>query len=210
MGVGVMNTDVEICNMALARIGVFRPIASLLEASKEAVACSIFYAIARDRLLCRLNWPFATRRKALVLSGTAPDEWAYSYAYPADCLRVIKIDDSIRSPGLVNIPFKIEDDGTGTGRLIYTDQEFAEIIYTAKITAVPSFSLAFCHALAWDLAGDLAMPLANEPKLELAVRQRAEQAIAQAAAMDLNEEQPDLPVDGESVRSRNFSPLLVR
>ena len=88
-----MYTDVDICNIALGRIGVDRTIASLDEASKEGRNCKRFYPLARDLVLEAQPWPFAIRAKALapaVVAQLVPG-WSYGYTLPADAASVIEV-----------------------------------------------------------------------------------------------------------------------
>ena len=59
-----MPSDVQMCNMALARTRA-QPIAALNEGSTESIACSTFYEISRDAALRDHAWNFATRRRTL-------------------------------------------------------------------------------------------------------------------------------------------------
>ena len=57
-----MASVVEICNIALTRIGQNEPIVSLTEQSKAAELCSLHYATCRDEVLRDFDWPFAEAR----------------------------------------------------------------------------------------------------------------------------------------------------
>jgi hypothetical protein len=192
---------VGICNKALLRIGVNNPIAAITEASKEARACRTFYESSRDVALGEFHWPFAKRRKALALSGTAPEEWGYSYAYPEDCIAAREIDSGMRNlPEDQRIPFTVED--AEAGKLILTDEPEAVLIYTVRVEDPNRFSAPFEDALAWLLAAELAMPLSVKPELENGARERYRRAIVAAVGRAKNEEQPDAPPDAEAIRAR--------
>lgn len=59
-----METDLDICNSALAKLGV-DPIDSLSETSKAAVTCNELLVTIRQDLLRKHKWNFATRRDVL-------------------------------------------------------------------------------------------------------------------------------------------------
>jgi hypothetical protein len=198
-----MSSIVGICNKALVHLGNFEFIGDLTEASKEAKACKLFFPEARDKVLANFGWPFATRRRDLNLKGTAFSPWTYSYAYPTDCVAARMIDDglSIRREDQ-KIPFTIEDDGSGDGRLIFTNQQNAVLIYTARIENPSAYPSLFEDALTWLLAADMAMGLTNKPELERAARERWMIALTSAVAGAKNETQDDVPPDAESIAAR--------
>lgn len=202
-----MPSAIGICNKALFRIGsVGGAIGSFTEASKEAKACALFYETARDRALAEYAWPFARRRVTLSLTGTAPEAWAYSYQYPTDCITALEIEQ----PGMRNvptdqqIPFEIADSDLGTGRLIYTDQIDAVLIYTARIAEVARFPVLFEEAVSWALAGDLALALAAKADVSNLCREEYRRTVWQAWANALNQGHPDVPPDGERIRARGY------
>jgi hypothetical protein len=179
---------VSICNLALQRIGITQAIASLDARSEEGRACSRVYELMRDAALYDFPWPFARREVALGLVEEAPTvAWGYSYRYPVDCLRLRRLVDGgdEDTPGP---PYDLGADDTGT--LILTDQGEASAIYTAKLTDPARFSPAFADALAWRIASEIAMPLAETQ----AMKQRADDgyvlALSKAQASAMNEVQP--------------------
>ena len=59
-----MASEVEICNLALARLGDAATVVSIdpPEGSAQAEHCAMFYPMARDTLLAQHPWGFAQRR----------------------------------------------------------------------------------------------------------------------------------------------------
>ncbi|MEY8773816.1 hypothetical protein AB9K30_02345 [Klebsiella pneumoniae] len=57
-----MASVINICNIALARIGNSRTINSLTEKTKEAYTCNLFYESMRDAVLADNDWNFAMSR----------------------------------------------------------------------------------------------------------------------------------------------------
>ncbi len=97
-----MASEIQIANLALARIGASATISSLTEASFEAEKCLQFYGIARDNLLARHDWAFATHRVVLSLLGDAeatPNltlypglrNWRFAYATPSDMVTALAV-----------------------------------------------------------------------------------------------------------------------
>lgn len=171
-----MSSEVDICNLALARLGDTATVASISppEGSAQAEHCARFYPIARNALLEEHNWGFATKRVQLALLYEAWPEWTYAYAQPNDVINVLAVlstsatDDY--SQGIINIPdisisgnyepqpFSCEVNGDGM-QVILTDQENAVLRYTGLVTDTSNFSPLFITVLSWRLAAMLAGPL---------------------------------------------------
>jgi len=70
---------VQICNVALSRIGHREPIASLDDKSEEAVVCNAIFQTVRDSLLGAWPWPFSIKHTALSL--LIQPAWASTTVY---------------------------------------------------------------------------------------------------------------------------------
>lgn len=210
MSVGAVS--VQVCNLALAHIGVGKTISSLTERSPEAEALNEFYEIARDAFLEEFAWPFAKRQLAIGLVSTAGDDdhptthYTYAYRYPSDCLfarRIIAEEERTESRNSRwSYDLLADDEGT----LIVTDKESAVLEYTSILGRQESrwkssFIIAFSQRLASLVAprlmkGDTAKVGDRVISLERAAR-------AKAMAICANEVQPDEEPDSDSVRVRN-------
>lgn len=185
-----MATDVSICNMALARIGVSTFISNLNEASNEARVCALFYNDVRDRVLRDAPWNFAKKRVVLADQGTPPSEWSFKYGYPSDCIKA----RYIAVPGMRNprsdqrIPFEVANEGGQ--RRIYTNQSAAELIYTYRVTDATLFDAMCASAMAYLLGSEIAMPLSVKPDVAKSARDayRIEMQVAAAHSMSEGEE----------------------
>ncbi len=200
-----ITSDVGICNMALAHIGVGKPIASFTDASREAQACRVFYENARDEVMRDFGWPFCTRIMALALIEETPDEeWAFTYGWPSDCLAFKRILSGIRNDNRqTRTPYRILNHEQ-YGRVIRTDKEDAEGEYTFRDTGVEDYPPDFKTLLSYKLAGYI-VPLlsAGDPfKIgdSMAVKYQIKRAETMAAAR--NEEQPDEAPQAEVIRAR--------
>ena len=162
-----MASEVQICKLALARIGADYQIASLSEASAAAQACNLLYEPARDSMLREHPWNFATKYVApATLTGTVPGRWDFMYAYPSDCVRVLEIMIPVdAAPGTTEIPFEVginEDDA----KVIMTDQDEATIKYSKRVTDPNQFDPQFVTALSYRLAAELAVILTDDPRIQ--------------------------------------------
>jgi hypothetical protein len=213
------TAEARICNRALARIGQLQQIVSLDQASAIARACKALYADSRDATLEARDWPFARRRSVLgAIADGQRGGWAYAYTLPADCIAPRYIepnqnnlddDDVLIAPadilGLVSgnrgIAFETEDDAA-LGRVLLTDQPDAELVYTARIEAVPRFTSTFVDALSYKLASDLALSVAKRPPLAEALQREFELTLARAAAASSKQQKPRRPPLSSFERNR--------
>ena len=145
------TSEVTIANLALGKIGAGTIIA-LDEESTEARACRLHYAQTRDEVLRSHRWNFAIHPEQLVQDVEKPKfTWAFQYALPVDCLRVLQMNEwdmSRRSQA-----WEIE------GRRLLTNATTAWIRYIRRITDCNLFDSLFVEALSLRLASKIAPPL---------------------------------------------------
>jgi hypothetical protein len=197
-------TTVQICNMAIARIGQQKYIESITENSKAAELCNQFFDHARDATLSECEWPIANAYQTLTLIQQDPNpDWGYEYATPPDMLRARRISPGtgIRQEG-EPFPFTIAENN---GKVIWTDQDPAVLQYTKRLTDPTLFSPEFAEAMAWRLAVELAMPMAESQSLRDQMLQNFVVAVQTAGAAALNEPVVEDRPDGQFVRERGFS-----
>jgi len=197
-------SKVDIYNMALSHLGVGSEVASTTEQSEEARACNRFYDVARQQTLRSSPWPFATKIAALGLVQEDPnEEWAYSYQYPSDCLRVRRILSGIRNDAPENrIPYRIAY-GTA-GAVLFTDREEAEIEYTVDVTEENRFSADFVNMLSLLLAAFIAPRVTGGDPFRKG-RECEQKFVAFAALSEanaINEEQSEIPPESSFIRGR--------
>ena len=83
-------TEIDICNRALAAIGHDRTITVLNENSAEAVRCSTFYPVARDKVLGDFAWEWATKTCTLTADNQTE--------IPSEAVRIIDARDDSGNP----------------------------------------------------------------------------------------------------------------
>lgn len=199
-------TEVEICNVALGRIGVTAYINALSENTTEARACAVSYPQARDTLLEAHPWPFATSRAQLPrLAPSSSDGsrqgFAFVYALPSDCLKAREIWPGMRRVREdQKIPFRVEH--RASSRILLTDHPAPELEYTVAITDPTLFPPLFREALIWRLARELSMALAVKPDIAARAEQAAQMALFDAAASADGERQDDPPPESEFIAVR--------
>lgn len=173
-----MATKVSICNRALASLGVRNRIASMSEDSEPARKCNLILDSIIEEVLRAYPWNCATDRASLAQSSASPAfGYAYKYALPNDCLRVIgmEYEDS---------EYKIE------GRFLLTDETEANIIYIKKIDDVNTLDILCRAAISARLAAELAIPLTNSNSIQEAMWQLYSGKLTEAIEIDAQEETP--------------------
>jgi hypothetical protein len=184
-----MYTEASICNLALIRIGSAALIDSLNEDTAEARACKVLYPHTRDNALSEFDWPFARRRSTLArLAGVERTNWGFAFTLPTDCLAVRSIITATRTPSITSqVPYTIETNDAGNGKILLCDSDNVEIFYTARLATVGLLPAYFVEALAWLLARELSMTLAVRPDLRQQALQSWEMSLARAESLALTE-----------------------
>lgn len=198
-----MASVVQICNIALSRIGQSSRIDSLSEQSLAAELCTLHYDECRKQVLRDFDWPFAEARVYLADIGSPPQNWAYRYRYPTDCLKArwITVPGMEKPPADLRPPFKVIH--ASGGRAIATNQPEAELVYTVDVEDTTYFDPLFTSALAWRLGAELSMGLQARPENYQAANQnyQLELSRAQAVAFEEGEQGPDPESEFVSVRN---------
>ena len=151
-----MASVVDICNSALNMLGG-NTIISLTETSKNARLCNQRYELVRDAVFREHPWNCLQKRVELAKDTDAPAfEFASSFALPADCLRVLRSENSNFSN---NERFRIE------GRKLITDESTMKILYVASITDTTQYDASLIETLSARLAAELAYPITQSSTL---------------------------------------------
>lgn len=195
-----MASEVEICNLALSRIGAGATISDLSEESQEAFHCNLVYASARDAVLRDFPWSFAKKYKKLSVATTSLGKWSYAYTYPNDALSVRSILQADDAADPIKFEIALKDDNVS--KVILTNQENAELVYTAKVTDATLFDALFIQALSWRIASEVAMPLTRDANAMQSAYQMYQSIVADAQLADARESYDTIERDAEWVRGR--------
>ena len=150
-------TDVQICNLALARLGDAR-ITTLADATAQAQYCSLFYTQTVAELQAEFDWQFCREQQNLS-GGTSPiTGYSVKYSLPSDFIHALRVNGIDASENF------------GTWEIIGTDlhTNFSGSIsldYISNITDETMYPAIFTELLAVKLAGVLAMPLTGSKDL---------------------------------------------
>ncbi len=133
-----MASQTGISNQALAQVGQ-EPITAVDTSTRQGRICLAVWSLVLDAMLEVHAWGFATKRVALQqLSETPEFGFAYAYAVPSDCVRILEV-----SP---DTEYSIE-----AGQILSNEDELA-LKYVHKVTQAglfpPWFALAMSDAIA--------------------------------------------------------------
>lgn len=197
-----MTTQVDICNMALAKLGDEAVVSSVTPPyqSMQAQYCALFYPQALQVLLTKHDWAFATVTAALTSAASTNPLWLFQYALPADFLRMVGMRLQPVLPVAYGFPQQIvaaldqviEFDVQAGVLFCNTDQ--AILVYLSNLLESESlFPALFVEALSWLLASMLAGPLLKGDNGAAAAQRLTlmfQQALKAAVEMDcLNTQQ---------------------
>lgn len=172
-----MSTEVDICNIALHRIGAER-ITSLADTTKRAKICNDLYSFERDLLLREHPWNFATARVALAKTANTPlFGFTGEFQLPADYIRVIDTEFG----DYEDFEFRIEADK------LLCDESSIKIEYIFKATDTSKFDAKFIETLALRIASRLAYSMVNSATLQDRIYNEADIALRNARLYDAQE-----------------------
>jgi hypothetical protein len=152
---------------------------STSDAKEVARVMSEIYDETLDYMLEQYPWSFAKAAVELADSGTpsTASGWQYKYALPVDFLQVVSLNNTdVTDKDRVN--FEI------MGNEIFASTSTAYLKYIKRETVVGRFTAKFINALSYALARDVAKTLSDETSHIQMLDDKAEQALAEAKAMD--------------------------
>lgn len=227
-----MSSPIDLCNSALAEIGTQSQINSFTEASAEAFNCQLFYDPMRRSLLRQAPWGFARKQVALSLLDQASNyttstppfyPFLYSYAYPADCMKLryltyqlpVNSTDVAPVTGIVNVPvyatrrFRFlvsttQDNFGNNTKVILCNVPNAIGVYNYDVQNVDMFDPQFRETLINVLAYKLVIPLSGNISMKLQWKQLAEETCLQARASDGQEALPTTDHTPDWIKTRGF------
>lgn len=220
-----MTSQVDICNRALLGVGSRDQISSISpsDGSESADACSVLFTPTYESLARSAHWGCLRYQDTLSLlkaaadtpenpSGTLlpipPSPWLYSYAYPANCLKVRALTPTTL-PNTGVTPFTTfnnaaplglfesgqivyavaydVDSGGNPIRVILTNLSQAQIIYTINQPNPIIWDSQFQAAMVGALGAYLVPALSLNMTLMTTCIKLADGIIAQARVSDGNE-----------------------
>ena len=173
-----MATKTSIANQALGWLGA-NLITAFTDDSREAQLITANYPDIRDAVLEEREWTFASARRSLLPSVTAPlYGYAYKFTIPGDVLRILEVRNDKRARGKNGLDWRLEGD------FILADSDSLDIRYIYRNDEPASYSPGFVQALAARLAADLAIPIAESRALQQDMFGLYQAKLKSAAALD--------------------------
>lgn len=180
-----MASDVDICNLALNKIGQ-NTIISLAEDSTAGRICNLFYADTRDSLLRQHPWNFAIKRVELAKLTTSPVfGFTSEFQLPSDCLRVMYTDLVFPADN-----FRVE------GKKLLADSDSIKIEYVSRVEDTTQFDALFVDALWMSLAARIAYNVSDNNTLVNLLNTKVKEVISHAKSIDGQEGTP-YPIEAD-------------
>ena len=195
------TSPTDIANIALGHLG--SPLILDIDDSSNKAARSLKAAFvdAAKKVGYMHDWNCLRSRQELVQTGnTPPGGYEFEYLLPAQCLRVITInDDDQRSDN---------DNWDVEGRLLLTDADSVILKFTKYIPQVTKWSPGYVEAVALELAGRTAVAITQSKGKSVEMKQQFQLELAAFKKMDSAERKRkviDSTKNSSYIRSRRIS-----
>ena len=193
-------TQTGIANLVLSNLGS-APVTSINDATPEAEAIRDAWEAVRDGLLRSHRWNFAKARAQLT-----PVVLGESFALPADCLRVVRVN-GLEQSGTLGEGAEIE------GRTLRVASTVCEIVYLRIIPNPQDWDALFTLVFAYELAAAAGPRIAGgSQSLSEAMRSNAATQLRVAIAANAIETRPTVvrAMDGSRYYAAVHNVLTTR
>lgn len=172
-----MATDISICSNALLKLGA-PPIHSFQDQTQTSGICANIWPGVRDAVLRAHPWNCATKR-VILAPETATPAWGYAHQFviPADCLRIMEIEDSV--------DYRIE-----SGRIL-SDETAINLKYIWRNTDPVTYDPALVDAMTQRMTAELAYPLTRSDQRQVTETNKYTAMIREARFYDATEQPQD-------------------
>lgn len=183
----MINSEVDICNLALSLMKVPAITSITTPTNDEERTCRLWYDTSRKEILRKHSWNFAKKRVALSLCSDAPlFKYSDKYALPNDFIRLISIGEVEDS--LVGMDYQIEEDkyltiDNGSAASLY-------IFYIFDETRPARYDACFVKAFALQLAVNMCYSFAGKSTLRTDLRNMLTEALTEARAINGQDKPP--------------------
>ena len=182
----MINTKIQICNLALSCIGDKGSVEILESPRKQTeIVCAKWFDTSRKTFLRQVMPNFAKKRDIWALDANYLPAFGYAYAYKykADCLKVL---------GIGNL-YEKRNDYAVEGGYILTNFEYPNglpVRYIQDITDISSFTPDAINLFAWFLARDICIELTENNEKYNQITQLLPAKIAEFTGIDSQENKP--------------------
>lgn len=181
----MVNSKVEVCNMALSRLGDKGTVENIDDPKKPAERdFNLWYDTARQASL-KLMAPSFSRDRDIwpKLDYTPAFGYAYAYKYRNDCLRVL---------GIGNLDVK-QDDYSIEGDMLLTNEHYPNglpVRFVKDVIDVSKFTADFVRLFSFQLAYDVCMGVTNSTEKMAYMEQVLPMKIVEYCGTDAQENKP--------------------
>lgn len=179
---------IQICNQALAHLGLTTTITSLSGDSREAEACNRFLPMCLDDVLNEWAWPFANVVEALDQMNQTIVTWDYLYTYPTSAVKIHFVFDE----GTTDTRAEQDFETTyleGTTLAIASNLDDAYVEYTKRVVDTSLWDAKFAKALSYYLAASMAKQLSADDQVATGLMQIYSGYISEAKRVGGGEKQ---------------------
>lgn len=199
-----MASSVDICNLALLKLGSGSKITSLTDNSVAAIALNKAYDLVRKAELRAKYWAFALTRASLPAAATPP-AWGFAAAFPlpADCLRVVQVNQYYQIPALLD--YNTADASAWaieSGQILCNYSAPLKIRYVRDVTDTGTFDALFNISFAARLAYEVCEQITNSNTKKQSIAADYKAAIGEAVKTGAIEKPPALMGDDSWMMSR--------
>lgn len=199
-------SEVEICNLALSKLGQSTKLISLDEDNKTGRAMLLWYAPTRKAELRRRKWRFSLKRVSLAALATTPD-WGFSYQYqlPTDNLRILEVGSFYLGPDMSDYRngntsvFQIEN-----GKILTSLAAPLPIRYIGDVTDTALFDSAFDDMLATRIAYEACEEITQSDSKKQLLEQAYNKTLREAARANAVEGDSESVADNSWVWARTM------
>lgn len=172
------QSETEICSAALMLLGA-NSINSLTDNNDRARTCKLLWPMVLDDELSAHRWNCARKRAELAREAAVPAfGWNYQYTLPADCLRVLEMQDPDEN-------FEVEDG------VLMCNNTTAKVRYLYRNVAFGSYSSGLQTALVARMSAELSLPITKKKDVVAAAWAAYQGKILSALGSDGQEGSPE-------------------
>lgn len=196
------TTKIDVYNRALACLGQIsgQEVETDAEDTANANTLNRFYAQSLDAFLEEAWWSWATRYEVLSLdSATPPENWRYAYKFPKDCVAPRYI---VGDAPEERVEFEEGVDANGLS-VIWSDRQYAELQYTARVDDFNAWGGAAVNAFALKLAMDAAPAFTGDTAQRRELQGDYEFALEKAMDASHNRHQLRMEDHNETIDARH-------
>lgn len=171
-----MTSKVQICNMALSRLGA-STITALTDNTTEAKLCNTLFDDLADRVMMQGSWTSTIKRASLAKTTNTPTfEYTNEFQLPVDpfCLKVLNIDEDTQG----DTDYRIEGDK------LLTDDSSVKIRYIGRLVDVEDWDPLLVEAMEILLASYLALPITGDKVMARDLREEYFELVQHNLAVD--------------------------